>query len=180
MPIGHRDLNADEFKELGLLRDRIGDRIRENRHLVPEEDYPAVEIAYAYDDFDLDALRVYDKLLHLMSFRAQPIHLTVKYLHDNGIHEASPWLTPDHVIAYNRLYRAFVEVELAIAKTADGTFDPVNRNKVCSLVFPDCSDVDLIESIVRTRRILDVHGIEALIKEFKSTMYHPATQEGAL
>lgn len=176
MPIGNRELNAEEFDELHTLKERIAERVRNNILMVPDKEYPMVDVHYAYDSFDLDTMRVFDKLLHLMGYRAVPIALTVSYLHASGYHEVSPWLTVDHLNAFAALERAILEH----SGTDRETFRSEDRQLVRGMLFPDCSDVDLIVSVIRDRGIVKAHEIAPVVRELKREGYHPATRNGAL
>jgi hypothetical protein len=180
MPIGNEDLTPEQFEELDMLRDRIEARLRDNNHLVPEDDYPMIDVNHAYHDYDLDLVRAYDKLLHGMGYVTAPIEAAVIFLHETGNHEAAAWLTAEHVTAYNRLDRAVVSESLRIARTDNGGFSTLWGQGVRSLAFTYPSDTALIESIIRDRGVAKAHEIESILKELKRGSYHPATLAGAL
>ena len=183
MPIGYEDLTEEQFEELGVLKERIAERVRNNINsilIMSGNEYPMVDVIYAYDNFDLDAMRVFDKLLHLMEYRVRPIHSAVTFLHDVGIHEASPWITVEHVLAYDKVHKATMRSNVKVAGTSNRTFDHENSKRVCSLAFSDPSDADLIESIIIDRDIINVHEVEHLVKVLKGSNHHPSTRSGVL
>jgi hypothetical protein len=174
MPISNRDLTPQEFIELDEINERLRSDVLSHAPTAVESESPLVDISHYYYGFDLDALRVFDKLLAANDYDTQAIMITLMFLHGQDIVGSSEWITVDHLNAYMSVHYAIMSHEAENG----GSFDSGNNRRVCRLLFPDCSNAGFIESLIRDRRIIDAYEIRRAIEGIPRT--HPAVQGGAL
>jgi hypothetical protein len=173
MPIAGRDLTNAEFREIAEINERLRTEILTRDPSASEDKSPLVDIAHYFHSFDLDTMRVFDKLLTANEYNTQSIMITQMYLHGQEILETSEWLTVDHLNAYMAVHYAILSHE-----AVKGEFDSRNNQRVCRLLFPDCSHADFIEHLITDRGITDAYEIRRAIEQITQT--HPAVQKGAL
>lgn len=173
MPIAGRDLTNAEFREIAEIHERLRRDILSRDPSASGEATPLKDIAHYFHSFDLDIMRVFDKLLAANDYSTESIMITHMYLYGQGIIETSEWLTVDHLNAYMAVHYAILSHE-----AVKGKFDSRNNQRVCALLFPDCSHADFIEHLVTDRGITDVYEIRRAIEQIPRT--HPAVQAGAL
>jgi hypothetical protein len=173
MPIAGRDLTKAEFREIAEINERLRNDILSHDPSAADNRVPLTDIAHYFNSFDLDTMRVFDKLLADNEYSTQSIIITQMYLHGQGILETSEWLTVDHLNAYMSVHYAILSHE-----AVKGKFDSRNNQRVCRLLFPDCSNANFIEHLIAERGITDAYEIRRSIDNIPRT--HPAVQGGAL
>lgn len=174
MPINNRDLTPDEFAELDEINERLRSDVLSHAPASVESESPLVDISHYYYSFDLDAMRVLDKLLAANDYGTQSIMITLMFLHGQDIIGSTEWITVNHLNAYMSVHYAIMSHEAENG----GRFDTENNRRVCRLLFPDCSNAEFIESLIRDRGITDAYEIRRAVDEIPRT--HSAVQGGAL
>lgn len=174
MPIADRDLTKAEFRELTEINDRLRNDILAHDPFALEKKSPLRDIAHCFHSFDLGTMRIFDKLLAANNYDAQPIMITLMFLHGQDIVGSHEWITVDHVNAYMSVHYAIMSHEAE----KGGRFDTGNNKRVCRLLFPDCSNAAFIEHLITERGITDAYEIRRAIEGITRT--HSAVQDGAL
>lgn len=173
MPIAGRNLTNAEYREIAEINERLRNSILAHDPSAEDEASPLIDIAHYFKSFDLDTMRVFDKLLAANGYDTESIMITQMYLHGQEILETSEWITVDHLNAYMAVHYAILSHE-----AVKGKFDSRNNQRVCRILFPDCSHADFIEHLITDRGITDAYEIRRAIEQITQT--HPAVQKGAL